>query len=177
MSDIDDALEMLREQIGQLEADRDFWRRHARALYLRVRVLADDPIDPQSVSDEDIARDLETPPMIKSALNAEDHERIQRLLADRSDEPRHVRFDDTKYVDECVFGERCCCPHLFHSPSECFTAEWADDYFGDADADIEALPPTPLSPVEEGLAELRDAPAVSRTPTVLVDFTMPEHEG
>jgi hypothetical protein len=49
---------------------------------------------------------------------------------DREDdyEPDHLRDEDR---EGCVLGDRCC-PHPYHGPEECFTAEWAAEYFGDA---------------------------------------------
>lgn len=31
----------------------------------------------------------------------------------------------------CVLGDRCCCPHMFHTSDECFDAEWAERYFAE----------------------------------------------
>lgn len=41
-------------------------------------------------------------------------------------------YDDDDRDDEgCVLGDRCCCPHPFHTSSECYTAEWAEQYFAE----------------------------------------------
>jgi hypothetical protein len=36
--------------------------------------------------------------------------------------------DEPDDQDGCVLGDRCCCPHPFHGPDECFTPEDAEDY-------------------------------------------------
>jgi hypothetical protein len=42
---------------------------------------------------------------------------------------RHGDLDDRR--DGCQLGDKCCCPHPFHSASECFDAEWAERYFAE----------------------------------------------
>lgn len=37
--------------------------------------------------------------------------------------------DDGRLRDRCVLGAECCCPHVFHGPDECFTAEMAEAFF------------------------------------------------
>lgn len=32
--------------------------------------------------------------------------------------------------DRCVLGAACCCPHIFHGPEECFSAEDAEANWG-----------------------------------------------
>lgn len=41
-------------------------------------------------------------------------------------------LDDEYRKEGCVLGEKCCCPHIFHTSDECFDAEWAEQYFADA---------------------------------------------
>ena len=46
-----------------------------------------------------------------------------RGYCDACDDKDDDYFDD---VDAGCIGDDCCCPHIFHSRDECFTAEMAE---------------------------------------------------
>ena len=49
---------------------------------------------------------------------------------DYEDAPPYL--DDSElFGDGCVFGADCVCPHPYHTPDECATAEMMEEWMGD----------------------------------------------
>lgn len=63
--------------------------------------------------------------------NYDMHEDAEQERLDDLFEAELDRAEDERLRDQCVLGDKCCCPHIFHGPDECFTAEWAAEYFGE----------------------------------------------
>jgi len=160
------ATEALLERNEELERDRNWWRTKARELYAQIRDLRRDPLD--ALACEQLAAQ---PDALAAEVTIATSATVAAL--DRGDDDDDDRSERPGGLEEaregCVLGERCCCPHPFHGSDECFDADWADRYFAEQDE-------TTPAPVEDGLAELRDAPATSPA-RVLLDFEMPDVGG